>query len=339
MYSLKKIKAIVFVALALLPVSIFFALYTGEVDLNVSTIASKLFHSDESPESIIINDIRIPEALTAFIGSGLLAISGLIMQAVFRNPLAGPSVMGVSSGASFGVVLLITLFPGIAGNHFTDHFFVIVFSSLGAIAVIVFLTIIQRRIKSIELILIAGLLISYFISSCETLLLSSADAQNVKAYIHWGFGSFSKTDYIEIALMCSMGLVLIAVSLMHGRTLDAFHINDETVYNSGINPAKSIRNLILISSIICALVTAFCGPIAFIGLCVPHITRMLLKTNRHFYLITGSFILGAHLGLICLAISRLSVFGQYIPINTITSFLGAPFIIYLLTKGYRIKNA
>lgn len=330
------------IALALLlPVSFIICLWTGEISVSVNDILHVLTGQDIQDETsaIILYEFRLPEALTAMIASAALAISGLIMQSYFRNPLAGPSVMGVSSGASFGIALLLVCFPQLLTGEYGSKFFLVGFASGGAILVLALLAGIQFRLKNMETLLIAGLLISYFLSACVSMLLSNTEAQNIKTFVHWGFGSFSKTGYGDIAWLFCACTALGVLGLLMSRALDAFQFSDETVANSGINRHRSGQAMIILSGLMCAVVTAFCGPVAFIGLCVPHVARMLFKTSRHIYLITGSILIAAHIGMLCTAVSRLTFFGQSLPINSVTSFLGAPFILYILIAARRNRLA
>ncbi|HYG49494.1 MAG TPA: iron ABC transporter permease, partial [Flavobacteriales bacterium] len=271
--------------------------------------------------------------------SGALAVSGLMMQSYFRNPLAGPSVMGVSSGASFGIALLLVCFPQFANGELGTRLTMVAFASMGAIAVLFLLSLIQFRLRNIETLLIVGLLITYFLGACETLLLSNTDVQNVKAFVYWGFGSFSKTDFNDIGAIAVMVGALICMAVFFSKALDAFQFSNQTVLNTGINKIASGRILIVLSGLLCAVVTGYCGPIAFIGLCVPHITRMYLHTSKHFYLLTGGLVMAANIGLICLTLSRLTFFGQNVPLNSVTSFLGAPFVIYILLRNRKNSSA
>jgi iron complex transport system permease protein len=337
----KNIQLKIILLLLVLPVSYMFCLAVGEIDIPFNEIIRAAFFMEvkKGTSEIILTDFRIPEALTAIVCSGALAISGLVMQSYFRNPLAGPSVMGVSSGASFGIALLLICFPQFLTGTVGAKLMMVLFATVGAVLVLFLLSLIQFRLKNIETLLIVGLLISYFLSSCETMLLSNTNAQNIKTFVHWGFGSFSKTGYIDISVITLICLGLILITLFLSKALDAFQFSDETISNTGINKFGSGRAMLIISGLLCAVVTGYCGPIAFIGLCVPHIARMFLKTTRHFYLILGNILIAAHIGLICVAFSRLTLFGQNLPLNSITSFLGAPFIIYILLKSRKKKIA
>lgn len=324
-----------------LPLSLLFCLSTGEANINFTSVWTYFTNSGTLSEAelIILHDFRMPEALTAMIASAALAVSGLIMQAYFRNPLAGPSVMGVSSGASLGIVLLLVCFPGWLGEGISGKIGTMLAASIGSIGVLALLSLIQFRLKSVETLLIIGLLLTYFISATETLLLSNTNAQNIKTFVQWGFGSFSKTDYNDIGILFLSCTMLIFCAFLTGKKLDAFQYTDETILNAGIRKNSNAQLLIVLSGLLCSIVTAYCGPIAFIGLCVPHIARLFLKTTRHFYLLLACLLIAMHLGLICTAVSRLTLFGQNLPINSITSFLGAPFIIYILIQTRKNKLA
>lgn len=341
MLNERAIKIKLIILLALLPVSYVVCIFVGSVGIPTSDILKALTFQtiNNKANSFILYELRTAEALTAILASAALAVSGLIMQSYFRNPLAGPSVMGVSSGASFGIALLLVCFPQLTTGNLDAKLITVLFASLGAIAILFLLTMIQFRVRNIETLLIIGLLISYFLGSCETLLLSNTDAQNVKTFVYWGFGSFSKTDFGDIGIIAIIAGILILISMFLSKVLDAFQFSDETISNAGMNKIVSGRTMIILSGLLCAVVTGYCGPIAFIGLCVPHIARMFLHTTKHFYLLIGSLLIAANIGLICLTVSRLTFLGQNIPLNSVTSFLGAPFIIYILLRSRKNKIA
>ncbi len=337
----RSIKLKLLVLLLLLPVFYILCIFVGAVGLpNEDVFKALTFqHISDEANSFILYELRMTEALTAIIASAALAVSGIIMQSYFRNPLAGPSVMGVSSGASFGIALLLVCFPQLMSGETDAKLIMVLFAAVGAIAILFLLSLIQFRIRNIETLLIIGLLITYFLGACETLLLSNTDAQNVKTFVYWGFGSFSKTDMDDVGIITIVAGILILISMSFSKALDAFQFSDQTIRNAGINKVVSGRLMIILSGLLCAVVTGYCGPIAFIGLCVPHITRMFLNTSRHFYLIFGSLLIAANIGLICLTISRLTFLGQNVPLNSVTSFLGAPFIIYILLRSRRNRIA
>jgi iron complex transport system permease protein len=339
--STRHIKVKLLVMLVLLPLFFVLCVSVGEISISFSDILKSLAGQEiENPSaSVILYEFRIPEALTAVLCSGALALSGLIMQSYFRNPLAGPSVLGISSGSSFGIALLLVIFPQLLNDNQSSHLFLILFASLGALGVLAILSLIRFRIKNMETLLIAGLLIGYFLSACSTMLLSNTNAQNIKTYVYWGFGSFAKTGYGDIAVLASFIVILSVITLLMSRSLDVFQFSDDTIANTGINQLSAGYALMMLSGIICAVVTAYCGPVAFIGMCVPHVARMYLKTSRHFYLITGSILIAANIGLICTTVSRLSFFGQNLPLNSVTSFLGAPFILYILFSNRARRHA
>jgi iron complex transport system permease protein len=337
----RSIKIKLIVLLAIMPVFYVICIFVGSVGIPSSDVikALTLQTIEDKANSFILYDLRTAEALTAILASAALAVSGIIMQSYFRNPLAGPSVMGVSSGASFGIALLLVCFPQMINGDTNSKLMMVLFASAGAIAILFLLSLIQFRVRNIETLLIIGLLITYFLGACETLLLSNTDAQNVKTFVYWGFGSFSKTDFGDVILISAIVGLFISISMFFSKALDAFQFSDQTIRNTGINKVFSGRMMILLSGLLCAVVTGYCGPIAFIGLCVPHITRMFLRTSRHFYLLIGSLLIAANIGLICLTISRLSFLGQNVPLNSVTSFLGAPFIIYILLRSRRNRIA
>lgn len=341
MLNERSIKIKLMVMLAFMPMLYVVCIFVGSVGIPSSDVIKALTFQavvDEA-NSFILYDLRIAEALTAILASAALAVSGIIMQSYFRNPLAGPSVMGVSSGASFGIALLLVCFPQFIHSDTNSKLMLVMFAAIGAIAILLLLSLIQFRVRNIETLLIIGLLITYFLGAFETLLLSNTDAQNVKTFVTWGFGSFSKTGFGDVSIIALVAGALIFISLFFSKALDAFQFSDQTVANTGINKVLSGRIMIILSGLLCALVTGYCGPIAFIGLCVPHITRIFLNTTRHFYLIIGSLLIAANIGLICLTISRLTFLGQNIPLNGVTSFLGAPFIIFILLRTKRNKIA
>lgn len=267
----------------LVPVMFIVCVSVGEADIAFSDICRSLIGMPvlDHMAGIILYEFRIPEAITAVLASGALAVSGLIMQSYFRNPLAGPSVLGISSGSSFGIALLLVVFPQWV-NESTTHLFLVLFASAGAIAVLILLSFIRFRVKNLETLLIAGMLIGYFLSAFSTMLLSNTDAQNIKTFVFWSFGSFAKTGYTDIEILAIIIPVLLVITLFMARSLDVFQFSDDTIANTGISRFSSGYVLLMISGLLCAVVTAYCGPVAFIGMCVPHAARMFLGTSGIF---------------------------------------------------------
>ena len=313
----------------------------GSVSIPFKDIFNSIFGGDvtkESWETIIIN-FRIPKAITAvLVGSGL-SICGLLMQTLFRNPLAGPFVLGISSGASLGVAILIlgsSVFGGFFLTNSVSNWSLPIAASLGAFLVLSAVIIAANKVRNTMSILIIGLMFGSLTSAVISVLAYFSEAAQIQQYLFWSFGSLGNLSWNEItvfAIIYSIG-ILGTISVI--KPLNSFLLGENYAKSLGINIKKS-RNIILgITSILTGVITAFSGPIAFVGLAVPHIARMLFSSSNHKILLPAVAIIGAIVLLICDMIAQLPTSEFTLPINAITSLFGAPIVIWLLIRKKKI---
>lgn len=293
----------------------------------------------ESWEYIVLN-YRIPKTITAIlVGSGL-SISGLLMQTLFRNPLAGPFVLGISSGASLGVAILI-LGSSIFGIGFlaTSNWTMAIASSLGAFLVLFAVIITANKVRNTMSILIIGLMFGSLTSAIISVLSYFSTAEQLQQYMFWRFGSLGNLSWNEV-LVFFIGYTIGILGLFTLiKPLNSLLLGENYAKSLGINIKKSRNTILLITSLLTGVITAFSGPIAFIGLAVPHITKLIFNTSNHKILLPSVAIIGAIILLICDSIAQLPTSQFTLPINAITSLFGAPVVIWLLIKPNRtIKN-
>ncbi|MEZ2415680.1 FecCD family ABC transporter permease [Muriicola sp. E247] len=307
----------------------------GSVDIPLSATINELFGFGNSNDSYgyIIWDYRIPKAFTAIlVGSGL-SLSGLLMQTLFRNPLAGPFVLGISSGASLGAALLIMgggLFT--MGYSLVNDFSLSIASSLGSILVLLIVVAIARKVKDTMALLIIGLMFASITAAVVTVLSYFARADELQQYIFWTFGTVGNLSNSQVLILASIISVGFLLSFGTVKSLNALLLGENYARSLGVKIGRS-RNLIIVATgLLAGSVTAFAGPIAFIGLAVPHLTRQLLNTTDHKVLIPGVMLYGGILLLICDTIAQLPSSSYVLPINAITSIIGAPVVIWLLLR-------
>jgi iron complex transport system permease protein len=289
-------------------------------------------------KTIILN-YRLPKAITAIlVGSGL-SISGLLMQTLFRNPLAGPFVLGISSGASLGVAILIlgASFIGvnIAAFAYTNWGLAIA-ASLGAFLVLSAVLLAALKVRNTMSILIIGLMFGSITAAVISVLAYFSSASQLQQYLFWSFGSLGNLTWHEITTFCVIFLIGLLLVVFIIKPLNSLLLGENYAKSMGVN-IKLTRNITLIStSLLTGVITAFSGPIAFIGLAVPHLTKLLFKTSNHKTLIPAVAISGAIIMLICDSIAQLPNSQYTLPINAITSLFGAPIIIWLLIRKRKI---
>lgn len=333
-------------SIVLVLIVIFFALNIalGSVFIPFSQIVKVL--SGGQPEnaswgSIILNT-RLPQAVTAIFAGAALGLSGLMMQTLFRNPLAGPSVLGVSSGASLGVAIMmmfITL-PGgkfIVVNQVFGSFSVIFSAFAGAFAVLILIGFFAERFKSNTTILILGIMLGYAISAIVGILQFYSLKEDLQAFVIWGLGSFANVSWERMSFFVPVIMVGVLLSVTLVKPLNALLLGENYAQNLGINLKKARVLIIVATGILTASVTAYCGPIAFLGLAIPHLSRNLFKTSNHLINIPGVIFTGALVALFCNLIARLPGFDGALPINAITSIIGAPVVIWIILKRNEFK--
>lgn len=310
----------------------------GAIDIPFGEIISILLTGESQKASwhFIIMQSRLPQALTATLSGASLAISGLMLQTAFRNPLADPSIFGISSGAGLGVALVVLLFGGsvAAGTYsFTGFTAVFLAAFIGAMAVMAIIFLFSTFVRNHVMLLIIGIMIGYLSSSAISLLNFFATEEGVKSYLVWGLGNFGGVSLQQMPLFLSVCLIGIIGAIMLIKPLNLLLLGDRYAENLGVN-ITSVRNaLLFITGLLTAIITAFCGPISFIGLAVPHITRLIFKTDDHRILIPSTLLIGSITALLCNLISILPGDHGILPLNAITPIIGAPVIIYIILKG------
>lgn len=311
------------------------SLFIGAVNISPSRVWDALTGvADNDAISYIILGSRLPQAITALLAGAALAVSGLMMQTMFRNPLAGPSILGISSGANLGVALVMLLMGStvtIGSLALSGYVSIIIGAFAGSILIMGLLILLSSILRNDLMLIITGVLIGYLTSSVITLLNYSASAHGVQGYIMWGMGSFGSvsTDQLPVfAIIVAVGLIL---SMMLVKPLNALLLGDDYARSLGI-PVKAVRNLLLLATgILTAVTTAFCGPVAFIGLAVPHIARMIWRTDNHRVLMPATMLTGSAVALLCCIISVLPSAG-IAPINAVTPVIGVPVILYVVLR-------
>lgn len=285
----------------------------------------------------IILDTRLPQAVTAALAGGALGVSGLLMQTLFRNPLAGPSVLGVSSGSSLGVALLMMLatVPGI-GNVLQGGTFgnlsLVVAAFAGALAVLFLILVLASRYRSNATILIIGIMIAYIVSAIVGILQFYSARESLHAFVIWGLGSFANVSWHEHWFFIPVVMAGIFSSVLMIKPMNALLLGDHYARNLGFNTKRTAIILIFISGILVAVVTAYAGPIAFLGIAVPHLSRNLFQTSDHLVNVPGTILSGAMLALFCNLIARLPGIDGALPINALTSIIGAPVVIWVILR-------
>lgn len=334
----KKKWRVVFITLVLLLTLCFLlSISLGSVDISVGYIFNHFFGTpDNQVWSNIIQNFRIPKALTSMLAGSALAISGLQMQTLFRNPLAGPFILGISSGAGLGVALVIFLgvwlggFIGMTGIG--RSWLLVGASGVGSFLVLSVVLIASFRIRSGVSLLIIGLMFGSAVSALVSILQYFSQAENIQAYVIWSFGSLGSLSWSELSIMGPVILFSLTLSFLLSKPLNALLLGENYAESLGLN-LKQARMLIIINtSLLAGTVTAFCGPIAFIGLAVPHIARMLFNTGNHLLLTPLVILLGGILLLVFDVIAQLPGLQETLPINAITSLFGAPFVIWLILR-------
>lgn len=309
----------------------------GSVVIPIKEIVKGLIGSTMEKETweIILFQFRLPKAITAILVGIGLSISGLLMQTLFRNPLAGPYVLGLSSGASLGVAFVIlgsVFLPLSVSSFFTSVYGITLASALGSFLVLLAVVAIATRLKDTMAILIVGLMFSSFTSAIVSVFTYFSTAEQLQRYTFWSLGSISNLSWNEVAILTFLIFIGLFLTLWVIKPLNALLLGEHYAKSLGINFSKTRFLIIVITSIFAGSITAFVGPIAFIGLAVPHIAKLLFKTSNHFILVIGTFLIGAIIMLICDSIAQLPGSDLTLPINAITSVFGAPIVIWLLMR-------
>ena len=312
-------------------------LIVGSVRIPLADVCDILFDKFDGKESwkYIVMENRLPQALTAMLCGASLAVCGLMLQTAFRNPLAGPDVFGISSGAGLGVAIVMLFLGGsVSTTLFTVSGFLAILTSafIGAIVVTMIILFLSTMVRNSVLLLIVGLMVGYVSSSAVALLNFFASEEGVKSYMVWGMGNFGGVSMDHMLLFALLCLVGIIASIFLIKPLNIMLLGTQYAESLGIN-IRQIRNLLLVTvGLLTAVTTAFCGPISFIGLAIPHISRLLFRTDNHRTLLPGTVLTGAVIALFCNLVCYLPGELGIIPLNAVTPLIGAPVIIYVIIK-------
>ncbi|RXM58746.1 FecCD family ABC transporter permease [Clostridium tetani] len=326
----------IFLLIFLLILSFFafaFCVGFGSVRIDLKEVIQIIFNKElsNSTNKDIIMDIRLPRAIATLVGGAALALSGLLLQIFFKNPIVEPYILGISSGATLFVALV--MLGGFSLGFENPSPYVLVFGAfLGSLLVMMLVVVFAIRVKYIITLLIIGIMVGYICSAVTNILTAFADKEQLYGFIMWTKGSFSGFTWNNVGVLTSVGIPILIASFFTVKPLNAFLMGEEYAKSMGVNIKKFRLIIILIASILTAVVTAFTGPIAFIGLAVPHISRLIFKTSDNRVLIPGTVILGAIVTAFCDLICRTLFAPIELPISAITSFIGAPIVIYLILK-------
>jgi len=288
----------------------------------------------------VVMTIRLPQVLTAMACGASLSVAGLQMQTIFHNPLAGPSVLGVSSAASLGVALVLLL-SGTIGGSTLSRFGIIgntaitIAAITGALSVMMVIVWLSRKVQGNATLLISGVLIGYIATAIIGVLKAYSNEEDIHAYVIWGLGSFSRVSGGQISVFIGITALLLPLSMLLAKPLNMLLMGDLYALNLGLNVKRARMWIIISAAILTAVVTAYCGPIMFIGLAVPHIARGLFRTSDHRILLPATLLCGMGLALLCNLISKMPGANGVIPINSVTALIGAPIALYVLLKRKR----
>ena len=309
----------------------------GSVHIPAADVFGILLGDDSAKESwqYIVIQSRLPQAVAAILCGAALAVSGLMLQTAFRNPLAGPSIFGINSGASLGVALVMLLMGGsisAAGFSLSGFMAVLFAAFVGAMLVMALILAFSTLVKNNIMLLIIGIMIGYISSSAISLLNFFATEEGVQSYMVWGLGNFGGVTMEQMPAFAIISLLGLIGSLLLIKPLNALLLGEQYAENLGINTRRTRNWLLFVTGVLTAITTAFCGPVAFIGLAVPHIARMFLGTENHQLLMPATILTGAAIALVCNIICVLPGDKGIIPLNAVTPIMGAPVIIYVILK-------
>ena len=318
-------------------------LLLGSVSIPASDVLRILMGdtSEKSSWQFIVLQSRLPQAITAVFCGASLAVSGLMLQTAFRNPLAGPSIFGINSGAGLGVALVMLFLGGglsIGSVSISGFAAILLAAFLGAMAVMAVIFFFSTLVRNNVMLLIIGIMIGYISNSAISLLNFFATDEGVKSYMVWGMGSFGGVSMANMPVFLTVSLAGLVGALLLIKPLNALMLGDRYAENLGVNIIRVRNWLLVITGLLTAIVTAFCGPVAFIGLAVPHIARLLFHTDNHRLLMPATMLTGAVVALLCNVLCFLPGTLGVIPLNAVTPLIGAPVIIYVILRGRQTTN-
>lgn len=311
-------------------------IFMGSVRIPMEEVAAILF-SDADPDGpmrFIVMESRVPQAVTAMLAGAALTVSGLLLQTAFRNPLAGPSILGITSGSSLGVALVMLLLGGTvsaAGYTWGGYVAILIGAFAGSILIMGLLILFSVWLKSDLMLLIVGIMTGYLTSSVITLLNYMATAEGVHGYTMWGMGNFNGVSLGQLPVFSLLIFAGLIISVLLVKPLNVILLGDNYARSLGIRMNRVRNMLLLATGVLASVVTAFCGPVSFIGLAVPHIVRMIFRTADHRVIVPGCILTGAVVGLLCNLICILPE-DIVLPLNGVTPLIGVPVILYVIFK-------
>lgn len=320
----------------------FLNLVLGSVSIPLRSVWNILWGTGD--ESVIWQNIiwksRVPQALTALVAGAGLSVSGLQMQTVFRNPLAGPSVLGISSGASMGVAFVVLLSGSLGGVAlsklgFMGEIALTIAAIAGSLSIMALIVFVSQKVRGNVTLLIIGVMIGYIANAVIGVLKFFSVEEDIRAYVIWGLGSFARVSGDQMTLFICIMLVLLPLSFLLIKTLNLLLLGDAYARNLGLNIKRARLLVITCSGVLVAIVTAYCGPVIFLGLAVPHLCRGMFRTSDHRILMPSSLLVGASLALVCNLIARMPGFEGALPVNSVTALVGAPVVMSVLFNKRR----
>lgn len=318
----------------------------GSVVISWREVIGSLVNSEvvSVSASVIVMEYRLPQAVTALAVGMALGVAGLLLQTLFRNPLAGPSVLGISSGASLGVALVV-LMGGLLNIRWPDSLLfvsemgMVLMAFAGSLAVLAVILFVSGRISNIVTVLIIGIMIGYAVSAVVGVLQYFSRSTELHSFVIWGMGSFSNTNIYQSSFLIVSVVLGILLSLLFMKQLNALLLGEHYARSVGVHTKRTQIILISVAGFLTALATAYTGPIAFVGLAVPHLARSFFRTSNHRILLPGVIIMGGLLTLFCNLIAKLPGYDTSLPINAVTSLIGAPIVVWVIVQRGRVKKS
>jgi iron complex transport system permease protein len=325
----------------------FLNLFFGSVPLDFQTVWFSLTSTGQKADpahATIVLNYRLPQAITAMLSGAGLAVAGLLMQTLFRNPLADPSILGISSGASLGVAVLLLTFSALSGHVLSSlgwisQFGVILAAFTGSMLVLLLITWLGRLLMNIVSLLIAGIMIAYVTGALVGIAKYFSHKEDLQAFVLWGLGSFSNVGSSQIPFFTFATGIGLILSYLMVKPLNMLLLGERYAANLGLNVKRSQLFILLVSGYLTAVITAYAGPIAFIGLAVPHLARNIFRDSNHHLLLPAVMVIGASLALFCNLIARLPGFESSLPVNAVTSLIGAPIVIWVIVKKKHLYSS
>ena len=327
------------ILILVIPLLFFCCMLWGSVDIPAGDVFRVLvgLPLENHVWEVILVESRLPMAFCAMLAGAALSVAGLLLQTTFNNPLAGPSILGISSGASLGVAVVILMLGGSVGAYGFGYYASVVGGAMaGAMIILLILLLFSGIVRSTAMLLIVGILVGYLTSSAISLLNFFATQEGVHSFVIWGMGSFSGITWSRLGVFALIGVSALLLSLLLIKPLNALLLGTRYAESMGVNIRRTRNALMILSGLLTAVTTAFCGPIGFLGLVVPHIARMFMRTSNHAVLLPTTALTGSAVGLLCTLLSVLPSRTEIIPLNAITPIVGIPVIIYIIVARKKL---